>query len=190
MDLEEKVFPFEIKTLTEKGQFEGYAAVFGTPDAMGELVEPGAFTRTLKNNKEFPLLWYHDPKNPIGVVEVEQDAKGLKVRGQLNMDVQSAREKYSLMKQKAIKGLSFGFKTLKDAWNKSIRHLKEIKLYEVSPCTFQAHPKALVSSVKQVPATDTQSGGKNIIPESIGRLEQGENSRKRFTPLDGIKIPY
>jgi len=149
MELEEKTFPFEIKALTEEGQFEGYAAVFGSKDALNEIIEPGAFTKTLKEQRQFTMLWYHDPRDPIGIVDVEQDGKGLKIKGQLNLEVQSAKEKYALMKQKAIRGLSFGFKTIVDLWDKQIRYLKEIKLYEISPVTFGAHPEALISNVKQ-----------------------------------------
>ena len=148
-NLEIKIFPFEIKAITEKGAFEGYAAIFGSKDALNEIVDKGAFTKTLKENKQYPLLWYHNPQDPIGSVEVEADEKGLKIIGQLNLEVQSAREKYSLMKQKVIKGLSIGFKTVKDAWNKEIRILKEINLYEISPVTFGAHPDALISNIKQ-----------------------------------------
>lgn len=146
---EEKTFPFEIKALTEEGTFEGYAAIFDKPDAMGETIEQGAFTKTLKEGKSRPILWYHDPRNPIGIAELSVDEKGLKVVGALCLDVQSAREKHALMKKKVIRGLSFGFKTLKDIWDGPKRFLKEIKLYEISPVTFQAHPAALVSAVKQ-----------------------------------------
>lgn len=146
--MEEKTFPFEIKALTEEGTFEGYAAIFDKPDALGEVIEKGAFTKTLKESKTRPLLWYHDPQNPLGTVELEVDDKGLKVLGEFDLNVQAAREKYSLMKKKAIKGLSFGFKTIKDLWDDTTRRLKEIKLFEVSPVTFQAHPDALVMNVK------------------------------------------
>jgi len=147
--MEEKTFPFELKEIDEKGIFEGYASIFGKPDAMNEVVEKGAFTRTIKANKQFPMLWYHDPRNPIGIIsEITEDEKGLKVKGELNLEVQAAKEKYALMKQKAIRGLSFGFNTVKDLWDGNIRRLKEVKLFEISPCTFQAHPKALISNVK------------------------------------------
>lgn len=148
-NLEEKTFKFEVKAITNDGQFEGYAAIFDTPDAMNEIIDRKAFTKTLRENKQFPMLWYHDPREPIGVVDVEEDEKGLKVMGQLNLEVQMAREKYALMRQKVIRGLSIGFRTIKDEWDKDIRYLKEIKLYEVSPVTFQAHPAALISNVKQ-----------------------------------------
>lgn len=145
---EEKSFPLEIKTLTDEGTFEGYAAIFNKPDDVNEIIESGAFTRSIKAQKQFTMLWYHTLQNPIGVIDVEEDEKGLKVKGTLNLEVQSAKEKYALMKQKAIRGLSIGFRTIKDAWENNIRHLKEIKLYEVSLCTFPAHPQAVVTAIK------------------------------------------
>lgn len=148
-ELEQKTFPFEIKQLSEEGVFEGYAAIFGKKDRFGEIIEKGAFTKTLQEKKILPLLWYHDPRNPIGIVtDIKTDPVGLLIRGQLNLEVQSAREKYSLMKQKAIRGLSFGYRTVKDLWEGQARRLLEVKLFEVSPCTFQMQPRALVRSVK------------------------------------------
>jgi len=148
-ELEEKTFPFEIKELTDEGTFEGYAAIFNKPDALNEVILPGAFTKTLKEGKSRPLLWYHDPRQPLGLTDLEVDEKGLKVMGTLNLEVRAAQEKHVLMKQKAIKGLSIGFKTIIDAWEDAKRFLKEIKLWEISLVTFQAHPQALVMSVKQ-----------------------------------------
>lgn len=156
---EELTFPFEVKSLDDKGAFVGYAAIFDTPDMLDEVIERGAFAKTLKENKQYPLLWYHVPQDVIGTAEVEEDSRGLKVTGQLNLDVQLAREKYSLMKQKAIKGLSFGFKTIKEKMQGAIRILQELKLYEVSPVTFGAHPDALISAVKS-----RESGGSPFSP--------------------------
>jgi len=149
MDYEEKTFPFEVKAITTEGSFEGYAAVFGKKDALGEIIEKGAFDKTVKEGKPYPMLWYHNPQEPIGVATLEIDDKGLRVKGELNLEVQAAREKHALMKQKAIRGLSFGFKTVKDLWEGATRFLKEVKLYEISPCTFAAHAAALISNVKQ-----------------------------------------
>jgi len=149
MDMEEKTFPFEIKAVTEEGTFEGYAAIFGKPDALGEVIEKGAFDKTLKEGKTRPMCWYHDIRNPIGLCELEVDEKGLKVKGELDLNVQLAREKHSLMKKKIVKGLSFGFKTIRDIWDGTTRILKELKLFEISPVTFGCQPAAMVTSVKQ-----------------------------------------
>lgn len=174
--IEEKTVPFEIKTVTEKGQFTGYAAIFGEPDALNEVIEPGAFTKTLKEGKTCPILWYHDPQQPIGMAELAVDSKGLKVIGTLNLEVQAAREKHSLMKQKVIRGLSFGFKTIADLWDKEIRRLKEIKIYEISPVTFQAHPAALISNVKQRPE-EKAALRKELRIEILDEIEEEAKGR-------------
>ncbi len=39
--------PFEIKSVSATGEFEGYGSVFGVEDSYGDVVMPGAFKRTL-----------------------------------------------------------------------------------------------------------------------------------------------
>ena len=167
-ELETKAFPFELeeKAFDEVGTFEGYAAIFGKQDQIGEIIEKGAFTKTLNENSIFPVLWYHDPRDPIGVTTtVKADNVGLRVRGQLNLDVVSAVEKLSLMKQKAIRGLSLGFRTIKDHWDGKARTLLEINLKEISPVTFPMQLTAQITGVKQW-------GGERSFSESLeGMIE-------------------
>ncbi len=156
---ETKSFKFEIKKLTAEGEFEGYAAVFNLVDHGGDIIEPGAFRKTIRDNRGiFPMTWYHDVRDPIGGVKVKEDDHGLFVKGKLNLEVQSAREKYHLMKQEepgpVIKGLSFGYDTIKQEFDESgkkpVRRLKELKLYEVAPVLFAMQPHATITDVKKV----------------------------------------
>jgi len=150
--METKVFPFEVKSVSEDGTFEGYCAIFDKPDRLGEIVAKGAFTKTLQEGGNTrPMCWYHDPRSPLGIIELQEDDKGLKGKGQFDLNVQEAREKHSLMKMKAIRGLSFAFNTIKDTWEKGHRIIKEVKLFEAGPCTFPVHPDALVMNVKNLP---------------------------------------
>lgn len=188
--MEEKTFPFEIKALTDEGTFEGYAAIFGKPDVHGEIIDKGAFNKTLKGNKSRPLLWYHDPRNPLGIVELEADEKGLKVTGEFDLNVQAAREKHSLMKKKAIKGLSFGFNTIKDIWDGSVRILKEVKLFEISPVTFQMHPEALVTAVKQWSEEKPYPNEHSARIKSPGLFDDTTFKRTKDGTIYGkIKVP-
>lgn len=192
MELEERTFPFsyETKDITEEGTFKGYAAIFSKIDNLGEVIEPGAFTKTLQAGHPYPMLWYHDPRNPIGVATLAIDAKGLKVDGELNLDVQSAREKHSLMKQKAIRGLSFGFKTIKDIWEGSRRFLKELKVYEVSPVTFSAHDSAIISSVKQWDEEKPYPNEHSARIKSPGLFDEKTYKRTKGGTIYGsIKVP-
>jgi len=184
MELEEKTFPFEIKSLTEEGTFEGYAAIFGTKDQLDppEIVEPGAFKKSLSEIKVYPITWYHDVRNILGISYPEEDAKGLKVKGDLNMEIQSAKEKYALMKQKAIRGLSIGFKTMREKWENGIRRILEIKLYEIALVTFPAHPKALISSVKEYQPFDEEKPYPNEHSARIKSPDLFDKETFRRTP--------
>lgn len=139
----------------EEGKFGGYASVWDVQDSYGDIVERGAFKKTLKENKQFPMLWSHDVFQPMGIIKATEDDKGLAVEGFLNMDVQLAREKRSLMVQKAINGLSIGFQTIKDRIDAAARRLKEVRLFEISPCVFQACPGSLIDEVKSLPGLIT-----------------------------------
>ncbi len=134
----------------EQGAFTGYASVFGAIDSYGDIVSRGAFKKTLKEKKQFPILWSHDITKPIGVLSGSEDEKGLNIEGRLNLDVQLAREVRSLMKQGAVDGLSIGFQTVKEGKDKEsgARILQEINLWEVSACVFQACPGAVVGGIK------------------------------------------
>jgi len=146
-----KYFPLEIKDVTEKGEFTGYASTFGNTDLGGDVIAPGAFTKTISEKTDHPVLWGHNPREVIGVNQgYSEDSKGLKVHGQLIMDVQRAREAYALMKAKAVRGLSIGFDTIVQEYNKEtdVRTLKEVKLWEYSLTPFPMNPQAGVTSVK------------------------------------------
>lgn len=149
--MDHKGFKFNLKQIDEQGIFEGYAAVFGNEDLVGDIIEPGAFSKTLQENPKMPILWQHNPAEPIGVtLAATEDGKGLRVQGQLNLETTRGREAYALLKQGALKGLSIGYDTIKEAWDGTIRRLKEIRLWEWSLVTFPANPMAQVEGIKSV----------------------------------------
>ena len=66
-------FPLDSKAVSDAGEIEGYASVFGNVDSYGEIVEPGAFVDSLvaskRNGRKIKMLYQHDPHQPIGVWE-------------------------------------------------------------------------------------------------------------------------
>jgi HK97 family phage prohead protease len=138
----------------EAGTFTGYLSVYDVVDSYGDVVKRGAFKKSIKDKKEFPILWSHDIFEPIGIFAAVEDEKGLLVTGKLNLDVQRGREIRSLMAQGAVKGLSIGYRVIdsKPAEREGVlvRLLKEIDLWEGSPCVFQACPDAEVDEVKSL----------------------------------------
>jgi HK97 family phage prohead protease len=66
-------FKFELKELTEEGVFKGYASVFGNRDYGGDVVEEGAFAKTLKDRGgRIVLLDGHDTSQRLGVAYLSE----------------------------------------------------------------------------------------------------------------------
>lgn len=148
------------------GEFEGYASLFGIPDLGRDMVMPGAFRDSLKKRgaSGIKMLWSHEAAQPIGTwTLVDEDARGLKVKGRLNLAVARAREIYALMRDGAVDGLSIGYRTERAVTDKlsGIRRLYKLDLWEISVVTFPMLPQARVSSVKRrnpAPSTVRSSG--------------------------------
>jgi HK97 family phage prohead protease len=139
----------EIKEISAEGSFEGLLSPYGNVDHGGDVVEPGAYAKTLKDqgNKR-PMLWQHKTDMPIGELTLEDRAEGLWCQGQLLMALPEAQKAYLLIKARIVKGLSIGFEAIRDSIDKGVRRLKEIRLYEGSIVTFPMNEAAMITSVK------------------------------------------
>lgn len=147
--LETKDLNFEqVATVADDGRIEGYASLFGLPDQSGDVVERGAFEKSLTAlraaGRAVKLLWQHDPAEPIGVWDLAaEDAKGLKVRGRLLTETRRGREALALLRAGAMDGLSIGYRAIRSAKGAhGGRVLTEIDLWEVSLVTFPMLPEA------------------------------------------------
>jgi HK97 family phage prohead protease len=187
--------PFEVKGVGDDGVFEGFGSVFGNVDSYKEIVAPGAFTETLAAWKSTgrlpPVLWQHRSGEPIGpYLDMVEQPIGLWVKGQLLVDdVQRAKEARALMKAKAVNGLSIGFVTREDSYDRvtGIRTLKKVDLWEVSVVTFPANPAAQISSVKSaIDAIQSLSDAEAFLRD-VGRLSKAQATAfiGRFKSLSG-----
>ena len=139
----------------EYGLFEGYGSVFGNKDLGNDVIEKGAFTKSIKRrtNKGVKLLYQHKSDMPIGVFdEIREDDHGLVVKGRLALKTQAGAEAYELLKMGALDGLSIGFRVNPSEVSYDKRNnkriIKEVDLMEVSLVTFPMNPQATVRSVK------------------------------------------
>ena len=58
-----------IKSVAPDGSFTGSLAVYNNVDLGGDLIEAGAFTKTIKEHGDHvPLLWQHKADVPIGML--------------------------------------------------------------------------------------------------------------------------
>lgn len=146
-------FELDTKAVTAEGEFEGYASVFNVEDLGRDVVMPGAFTKSLARRPagKVKMLREHDRSEPVGVwSDVVEDRKGLRVKGRLILETTKGRETHALMKAGALDGMSIGFRTLKDRFDrpKGLRFLEELDLPEISIVTFPMNTRATVSTVK------------------------------------------
>jgi HK97 family phage prohead protease len=143
----------ETKVLADDaGAIAGIAWKFGTPDRIGDVIEPGAF----KGAKlPMPMLFGHDVNDPVGTwVAADEKADGLYLKGQLLVeDLPRAREVRALVRAGAVKGISIGFITKKaKALAGGGRSISQIELLEASLVTLPMHPGARVTSAKSAVA--------------------------------------
>ena len=155
-EIKKLTFHSEVKANGEKGIFTGYGSIFGNEDQGSDIMQKGAFTKSLEARpaRKVKLLYQHKTDEPIGVFEdMYEDSKGLFVKGKLAMGTQKGREAYELLKMGALDGMSIGFRAdpEKQGYNESkrgTRTLKEVDLMEISLVTFPMNESALIETVK------------------------------------------
>ncbi|MFC3097370.1 HK97 family phage prohead protease [Alteraurantiacibacter palmitatis] len=160
----------EVKFAGDEGEeartFEGYGAVFGNVDSYGDVIEKGAFRKSIAEAKKsgiWPaMLMQHggwamsaDDLTPLGIwTGMEEDDKGLWVQGILaeTLRANEARALLTMKPRPALSGMSIGYRarkfTLGTKPDEPRRRLHEVELVEISLVTFPANPKARVHSAK------------------------------------------
>lgn len=149
-----------------EGQFRAVVSVFNNVDSVGDMVMPGAFSKTLDEWKasgdSIPIYWSHqmqDPDYNIGYVEeAAETEQGLEILGQLDLEAQTSKapQVYRLLKGRRVTQFSFAYDVIDgspvDHDGEKVNELRELKLYEVGPTPIGANPATELLAVKR--ATD------------------------------------
>ena len=155
-----RMIPSDFQTREEDGDLaiEGYFAVFNSdyniaPD-MSESVAPGAFTETLSG--DIRALVNHDTtlvlgRTKAGTLRLKEDERGLWGHVTVNPNDRAAMDLYERVKRGDVDGCSFGFDILDEETDfredGSIHWtIRQVKLYEVSCCTFPAYEDTNISA--------------------------------------------
>jgi HK97 family phage prohead protease len=144
----------ELKFLNSKSDaitFEGYASVWGRKDSYGDTILKGAFTDAIKARR--PMMFFgHNPGRVIGKwTSIEEDDKGLLVKGELTPGHRDAQDVAASLKHGAVSGLSIGGYTLRsEDLPDGGRIIKAFDLYEISVVSMPAEDEARIdmASVK------------------------------------------
>lgn len=193
-----KDFILDVKSIGDEGVFEGYASTFGgSPDSYGDIVAPGAFAESLVAHKRagtMPGMFFgHDTSTlPIGDwLELSEDGKGLKAKGQIELDDEFGARVHLALKKKRVRGLSIGYSipsggSERDEKLPGVTILKKINLVEVSVVNNPANKRSLVADVKSI----LDGGALPTVREFEEFLRDAGFSKALATAIAGKATPH
>jgi uncharacterized protein len=155
---------------------EGYAALFGVADQMGDVVRAGAFAASLARRTEpLPMLVEHERRLHAGSwLEVVEDGRGLFLRGEIGAGLPGAARAKRMI-ARGVDGLSIGFVPIVAHTQGRGRVLSEIELLEVSIVTHPMQPlarltaRAILNDVRPDEKPDATFSGRNMPRSTLAR---------------------
>jgi len=142
--MNKKGFDITFKNVdTEKGIVQGYFASFGTKDLHGDVIEPGAFKKSIqergpKGKKLIKYLLDHDTtKQPGLITELYEDSFGLAYEAKVGRH-SLGRDFLLMVEDGLINQHSFGYSVVKSTRDSKsdTQYLKELRLFEGSAIQF------------------------------------------------------
>jgi HK97 family phage prohead protease len=199
---------YVVKADAKQGIVDAIVSVFGIVDMDGDVIENGAFTRTIAErgpagaNKIRVLnqhMWTEIVGKPLVLAEHTRDqlppeltarypdaTGGLFTRTQFNMEKEASRDVFSDLKGGFQNEWSIGFDTLNSESDtvdeQPIRRLQELRLWEYSPVTWGANQATLTTAVKDAGNADL---AKTIIDRLDGKLATREITLLEY--MDKVK---
>jgi HK97 family phage prohead protease len=169
LNYKDDVLSAEIMDLNPKqGIVTGYFSKFNNVDGDGDIIRPGAFTKTIKEqgpDSTLPRIKHllnHDPSLPLGVLtKLYEDSYGLAYESQIGSH-EGGEDFIKMVESGLITEHSIGFKIIKRNQIQSYENylknpsagqyeITEIKLYEGSSLTaWGANPLTPITSLKSM----------------------------------------
>lgn len=137
---------------------EGYFAVFNSnydiAPGLSESIAPGAFDNTISD--DIRALINHDTtlvlgRTKAGTLQLRTDTRGLWGHIDINPNDTDAMNLYNRVQRGDVDQCSFGFDIISEdteLHEDGSMHwtIREVKLYEVSPCTFPAYEETSIAA--------------------------------------------
>jgi HK97 family phage prohead protease len=162
-----------------------YYSAFGNVDSDGDVIMPGSFTKTLKENgpNATNRIWHlfnHSTDKPIAKpFEMMEDGFGLKARVKMP-NTTLGNDTYELYKEGHITEHSIGFQTIKSQAKSGYNEINEIKLFEGSSVLWGANANT--------PTVGVKSQIKSVLVDEMGKttksLRNGHFTDETFELLE------
>jgi len=202
--MEHKTFPGIVtKADGDQGVVRAVFALFGNVDETRDILHPGAFAKTFfERGRKVRVLDAHKTDSimrvlgkPLSLREVGREelptelkaqypavTGGAEAEIQFLMDTPEGKGAFIRLKEHAIDEWSFGYdpldtdnsRVIKDGEEVTVRNLRTVKLYEISPVLWGANPATTTLSAKDAkPAPDVTENTIRIRTRDPGDFQAG-----------------
>ncbi len=158
----------DIKSVDAEQRVITGIATSPTPDRMNDVVEPrGAIFKL-----PIPLLWQHDSRQPIGeVISARVTDKGIEIAARIATISEPGKlkdrldEAWQSLKGGLVRGLSIGFRALKEAYDKEANGFifLEWEWLELSAVTVPANSDCSIQTLKHFDTGLALSGTEPVV---------------------------
>ena len=204
MSIERRFIPLEeleIRAGDDGAAIKGYAAVFeklsGKMWGFREKIQSGAFASSLNSKRNIKALWNHNPDYPLGSTKnstlmLEEDEKGLRFELVLP-ETNWGKDALESIKRGDTDGVSFGFRTKKDAWDETdpkniVRTLVDVDLIEISPTPFPAYPQTSVGVRSFQEIFESHKAERNQEEPGASEIEPPPGGSTEQERMEAVKI--
>jgi len=173
----------EVKAEGEGGilHIKAYALAFGNIDSWGDIIMPGALDAFLASDEadRMALCYQHERRTVIGKITGKGvDEYGMWIEADI-LPTTAGNDAAILLKSGAVKEFSIGYRAdryhyeKREGYEYDIRVLDAITVYEVSPVTTAANPKAIIVSAKADPNHhNNPKPNQTMTPEEIKAMRE------------------
>lgn len=151
----------DFKTREEGAQklIEGYFIVFNQRTELWQGFHEQIAPEAVNDLSDIRALYNHDHNLVLGstlngTLKLAKDDYGIKGVIEINEKDSDAVNAYERIKRGDVKGCSFGFELLSEEYTQlddggTLATVRELNLFEVSPCVFPAYPQTAINARKQ-----------------------------------------
>lgn len=169
--MEYKHSPIRLRDIdAKKGIVISYPSTFNVLDDGGDIVDPGAFKRTInawgpEGKRRIKALYMHEPAWMVGKpLVMREDDVGLYVETQITK-TRMAMDVMTLLEDEIITEESIGYDIVQKKMDNDVRHLVELKLYEYSYVAWGMNEYTPIIGVKSATPADR-------LIQSMERMEK------------------
>lgn len=168
---------------------ENWSHILGNRRKFRERIAKGVFADALRNANRIDFLGEHKQDLLLATtennsLELWEDDQGLRMRAKI-APTSYGKDFYTLMSEKLISHMSFGFRVIKDVWERGKdgileRTVTKIELEEVSAVRNPAYPASVISA-RGIELVE------DIIPDEVDEMEKEKDEVKeeKTVEVDG-----